>query len=106
MRLQFFVCCRILPTPAKEWGFNRARADGVDTDLALFQVERPGARERSHGSLGSAVDAESFPCCHGSGSRSVEDDRTALVQERQRLLHGEEDAFHIGVEGVMKLLFG
>src|SRR5690242_11983586 len=83
-----------------------ARADGVDTDMAIFQFERPGARERSHGSLGSAVDAESFLRCSGSGNRSVEDDRTALVQERQRLLHSKEDAFHIGVKGVSKLFLG
>ena len=36
--------------------------------LAIFQVERPSARERSHGRLGSAVDAESFPHCSRSGN--------------------------------------
>src|SRR5258707_13732024 len=106
MRLEPLGRLLILPYVVDERRVDDAWADGVDTDMAIFQVERPGARERAHGSLGSAVDAESFLHCSGSENPSVEDDRTALVQERQRLLHREEDAFHIGVEGVSKLFLG
>src|SRR6266568_3437434 len=62
MHLELLGLLLRVPYVVPERRVDHAWADGVDTDTATFQVERPGARERSHGSLGSAEDADSFPC--------------------------------------------
>ena len=41
-------------------GVNRARTDGVDADLAVFQVDCPCTRKRSYSGLGCAVNTESL----------------------------------------------
>jgi hypothetical protein len=54
---------------------NRTRTYGVDSDLALFQLDCPGASERPYGGFGCAVNGcrwESFGC----SDRSIQNDGT------------------------------
>jgi hypothetical protein len=51
---------RVTVTPAlvERWRFDRAGADGIDADLAAPEIHGPAARERPHGGVSGAVDAE------------------------------------------------
>ena len=48
---------------------DRTRADRVDSDLAVFQLDRPGASERSYSSLSRTVNTHRR-VCFGSSDRS------------------------------------
>src|SRR5258706_10337397 len=60
-------------------GRDDACADGVDADLAIFEIRGPAARERAHSSLRSRVDAERRHAL-GTGHGSVKDNGAAIVK--------------------------
>src|SRR2546422_70600 len=83
---------------------DRAGAHGVNADAAILQVRRPGARERADGGFAGAVHAVGRKPLAGDNGR-IQDDRSAIGQQRERLLHGEQDAFHVDVEDRVEELF-
>src|SRR3989441_3468835 len=84
---------------------DRTRADRVDADLAGLEIDRPAPRERPHRRLGRAVHAEALEAL-GAGDRRVQDDRPAVPEERQRLLHGEEQTLDVAAERRVEVLLG
>src|SRR4029453_10203472 len=72
---------------------------------AALEVDRPVPREGPHGRLGGAVDAERLEALR-SGDRGVEDDRAAGLEQGQPLLHGEEQALHVGAEDLVVVRLG
>src|SRR5262249_25312554 len=96
----------LLPRPpglAEARRFSRAGADGVHADLAVPQLRRPAARERPHGGLAAAVDAARFHPLD-RGDRGIQDDGRAVREERQRLLHGEEQSLDVDGEELVEVL--
>src|SRR5262245_49479373 len=96
----------LLPRPpgfVEAWRFGRAGADGVHADLAVPQLRRPAARERPHGGLAGAVDAARFHPLNRR-DRGIQDDRPAGREERQRLLHGEEQPLDVDGEELVEVL--
>src|SRR5262245_52671223 len=83
--------------------FSRAGDDGVYADLAVPQLRRPAARERPHGGLAAAVDAARFHPLD-RGDRGIQDDGRAVREERQRLLHGEEQSLDVDGEELVEVL--
>src|SRR5207245_1425341 len=85
-RLKLLAYSLGLRQAVKAWCVDRSWTASVPADLSLLQVKNPGASERPHGGLGSAVDAERRISgrCH---DRGVEDDRSAVRNQRQGLLH-------------------
>src|SRR5205814_10689937 len=79
--------------------------DRVDADLAGLEIDRPAPRERPHRRLGRAVHAEALEAL-GAGDRRVQDDRPAVPEERQRLLHGEEQTLDVAAERRVEVLLG
>src|SRR6202163_2319434 len=89
----------------REFGRRRPGRQHVYPDAGALQVLRPGPREVAHCRLARAVGSESRGA-RGAGARSGQDDRTALVHQRQRLLDREDRTLHIGVEGFVNVLGG
>src|SRR2546422_394410 len=84
---------------------DRTRADRVDADPAPLEIDGPAARERAHRRLGGAVDAGGLEAL-GGGDGRVQDDRAAILKQRQGLLHREEQALDVGAERRVELLLG
>src|SRR6266481_2041471 len=84
---------------------DRSGADGVNADPALLEVDGPGAREGADGGLGRAVDTEGLHPLR-SGDRRVQDDRAAIPEERQGLLHREEESLDVDAEGPVEVRLG
>src|SRR6266481_3742287 len=82
-----------------------AGADGVDPDLAVFQIGGPRTRKRTHSSLGCAVNAKCRHALHGNDG-SVQDDGPSVDQQRKRLLYGEEKSFDIRAERLVEMRLG
>src|SRR6267142_338053 len=85
-------------------GVDRAWAHGVHADAAIPQVHRPRARERADGGLRGTVHAVRWKSLAPDDGR-IQNDRGAIRQERQRLLHREQDAFDVDVEDRVEELF-
>src|SRR2546426_3557400 len=82
-----------------------ARAHCVHANAAILQVRCPCPRERTHGGFCGAIDTirrEPFAADDGR----IQDDRGTVRQQRKRLLHREEQAFHIDVEDRVIVLLG
>ena len=86
-------------------GLDQTRANSVDADLAVFEFNGPGACEGPHGGLGGVIH-RGPGYRFGGGDRGVQDNRTALLQERQGLLHREEQPFDVDAEPAVKEGFG
>src|SRR6266403_2520541 len=107
--------CNHLPElPARFRGrhhaFQTGRVDGarahcVHANAAILQVRCQCPRERAHGGLCGAVDAVCRRPFAGADGR-VQDDRGAVRQQRQRLLHREKHALHVDVEDPVVQLLG
>ncbi|SPF34315.1 hypothetical protein SBA4_1480009 [Candidatus Sulfopaludibacter sp. SbA4] len=80
------------------------RTDGVDTDLTGLEIGRPAAGEGPDGGLAGAVDTEGFRAI-GSRRRGRQDDRAAVLHQRQGFLHCEKRPFDVAVESFVKVLF-
>src|SRR4029077_462795 len=84
---------------------NSAGAEDVDANSSLLELDQPGTREGAHGSFAGAVDAERREALD-AGDRGGEEDGAVVVEERQRLLDGEERTAHVEVESLVEVLFG
>src|SRR3984893_3997711 len=67
---------------------DRARADRIDPDATILQLRRPRADEGADCRLGSTVGGEAGDPL-ALGDRVDYDDRPAVIQKRQGLLHRE-----------------
>src|SRR5258707_953155 len=67
---------------------DRAWADRIDPDATILQLRRPRADEGADCRLGGAVSGEAGDALV-CGDRGDHDDRPAVIQKRQRLLHRE-----------------
>src|SRR5262245_28942580 len=76
---------------------DEAWAHRVHANAAILQVRCPCPRERAHGGLRGASDASRWRPFAGADGR-IQDDRGAIRQQRQRLLHGEKQALHMDIE--------
>src|SRR6516164_10183778 len=76
---------------------DEAWAHRVYANAAILQVRCPCPRERAHGGLRGASDTSRRRPFAGADGR-IQDDRGAIRQQRQRLLHREKQAFHMDVE--------
>src|SRR5215471_6087065 len=83
--------------------FNRARANGVHADLVVPQVHGPTARERPHSGLAGTVNTGKYRP-FGRGERGGQNDRSAVREERQRLLHSEEQSLDVDGEELVEVL--
>src|SRR5271155_687149 len=91
-------------------GIEDRRVDGAGTedvhsDSALLELQEPRTGERANRGLTGAVDAKRRKTLD-AGNGTVEKDRAVVVEERERLLHGEERAAHVEIEGVVEVLLG
>jgi len=84
---------------------KRTRTDGVDADLAMFQVDGPGTREGPYSNLGCAVNSWPFDS-FGCAGRSIWNNRTAILKQRKRFLYREQQPFHVDAEYFIKMWFG
>jgi hypothetical protein len=73
---------------------NHARTNGVDADLAVFEIRAECAREGTHGGFGCAVHAERGRSCYGD-DRRIQSDRASILKERERFLHGEQKTLDV-----------
>src|SRR5262249_41157770 len=71
--------------------------------LWLPQVRGPTARERPHSGLAGTVNTGKYRP-FGRRERGGQNDRSAVREERQRLLHGEEYSFDVDVEQVVEVV--
>src|SRR5258708_39490496 len=62
-------------------------------------------REGTHCRFGCAVHTERGRSCHGN-DRRIQNDRTSILKERKRFLHGEQKTLDVGVENLVEVLFG
>ena len=89
----------------REFGRHRAGRQHVYPDAGALQVLRPGPREVAYRRLARAVGGHPRGA-RGAGTRSGQDDRTALAHQRQRLLDREDRTLHVGVEGFVDVFGG
>src|SRR5712691_5975856 len=81
-----------------------SRAHCIHANAAILQVRCPCPRERTHGGLGGAIHTIRRQPFAGDDGR-IQDDRGTIRQQRKRLLHREQETFHIDVEDrVIELL--
>src|SRR4030081_2638824 len=73
------------------------RAQEIEADPALLEFVRPCTREGTQRGLARVVDAPPR-ASDDADDRALDDDRTAFVEVRKRLLHGEEGTAHVDVE--------
>src|SRR5438093_4651080 len=73
------------------------RTHRVHANAAILQVRGPCPRERTHGGFCGAINTIRREPFTGDDGR-VQDDRGAIRQKRERLLHREKQALHIYVE--------
>jgi hypothetical protein len=81
-----------------------ARTHCIHPDLALPEVDGPGARKRADRGLGRGVDAEGRTAGGGS-DQCVQYDRSARLQQRERLLHRKQHSLHVHVKLLVKMVF-
>src|SRR6266849_6223814 len=86
-----------------EWVENRrvdgAGAEDVHPNSSLLELDQPGTREGAHGGFTGAIYAEGRESLD-AGDGAVEEDGAVVVEERQRLLDGEERTAHVEVESL------
>lgn len=82
-----------------------AGADDVHADAAILQLQQPGARERADRRLAGTVYAKGREALD-AGDGAVQDNGAVVVEERQRLLDGEEGTAYVEVEGLVEVLLG
>src|SRR5882672_3819209 len=85
--------------------FNRARAHGIYANSALGQFRRQRTREGTQRRLRRRV----YRTVHQSdfaGHGRIDDDRRAVIQQRQRFLDREIHTFRIDVEELVVQAFG
>src|SRR3984885_1182476 len=87
------------------WGRYGTGADDVYTDLAVFQIDDPAAREGTQRGFARGIDAERRHTLDRN-HRRVEDDRGSSGHQRQGLLHAEQRSLHIDVESLVETRFG
>src|SRR5258708_39123787 len=63
----------------------------------------PGASKRADGGFRGAVDAESFHPDRGD-NRGIQDNRSPILQQRKRFLHGEKQPFDVDIEDLVEML--
>src|SRR5258708_11004279 len=73
--------------------------------MTILEIRGPGAHEGANCSLAGCVNAKGRSAFY-AGDRAREKDGTAIIQERQPLLHREECALYIDVEQLVKMFFG
>src|SRR5580658_2645257 len=86
------------------WRRDDARTDCIHPNLASLEVDGPGARKRADRGLGRAVDAEGRTA-GGGNDRRVQYDRSARLEQRERLLHGKQQSPHVHVKLFVKMFF-
>src|SRR3984957_11253814 len=72
--------------------------------MAVLEIQCPGPHERTEGGLGRAVHTEGGRTFHAC-DRAIENDRAAIVHQRQGFLHGEQGALNVDVEKLVEMLF-
>src|SRR5437773_12063600 len=82
-----------------------AWAHCVHANASILQVRRPCPRERTHGGFGGAIHTIRRQPSAGDDGRS-QDDRGTVRHQRKRLLHREQEPFHIDVEDRVIVLLG
>src|SRR6267143_335571 len=95
------TCCSLIPRLV--WYPGVGTTPGLMTLTRMFlplKIHAACARKRAHRRLAGAVDAQGHQAGR-AGDRGVQDDRTAVTKKRQRLLHREQQALHVGVEDLV-----
>src|SRR5882724_9571630 len=91
--------------PVEERGVDGAWTDDVDPNASSLEVRGPRAREGAYGGFRGRVDAEGREALD-VGDGGVQDDGSAVGHQRKSLLHREQDALDVDVEGGVEMLFG
>src|SRR5208283_1546641 len=105
IRAKLFELSRGQAHLSEDWRLDGAGADGVDPNFAVLQFRRPASGEGTHGGFRRRVNAEAGHSLRVRYGR-IEDDRSAVDDQRQRLLDSEKQAFHIYVEVVVEMRLG
>jgi hypothetical protein len=84
---------------------RRAGADHIDANLTVPQLTCPRAGERPQRRLDRRVHPDAVAAL-GVRVRRVEDDRATVIEQRQRLLHGEHHALEVDVQLIVQMLLG
>src|ERR1700691_1419435 len=71
--------------------------------MAVPEIQGPGSDEGAEGGLRCAVDAEGGRTFHAR-DRAVENNRAAIVQQRQGFLYGEKRSLDVDVEKFVEML--
>lgn len=93
-----------MATAGRTWPRNTCAAtDHVYADLSVFQIVDPCARKGTHGCFARSIHTEGWGALDARDG-AVQNDGPSLVEQRQRLLRGEQSAAHIEVERLIKVL--
>jgi hypothetical protein len=76
---------------------DRARADRIDTNTAVLELDGPRPRERAYRRFCRAVSTMGWQA-FDPGDRAGQDNAASIRHQWQRLLHGEDESAHIDVE--------
>ena len=79
--------------------------DDVHTNAARREIARKRARECANAGLGGCI-RRITGLAQRADDRAVQDDRSAVIEIRQRVFHGEEDRGQIDVDDLAKEIFG
>jgi len=84
---------------------DRTGTEDVHANSALLEFQQPCASEGADRGLAGAVDAARREALNARNG-AVQKDGAVVVEVRERLLHSEERAAHVEVEGVVEVLLG
>src|ERR1700738_3823481 len=102
--LRLEILLRIWTKRIENRGVDRSWTQDIHADISFLEVDQPRACERSHRSLACTIDAKGRKA-FDAGDRTVQEDGTTVGEEWQRLLHCEERATHVEVEGLVEVFF-
>src|SRR5271166_1227240 len=88
-------------SPPEDRSLDRPRAHHIDPNAAPHQFRRQRPRKGTHGSLRSCIN-RGVPCALLPRDRGIQDDRSAILHQRQRLLDREIKPLHVDVELLVK----
>ena len=91
-------------SPVKYRRIYRAGTDDVDPDPS-FELGSPSSGEGTYGRFAGAVHDSARKSLH-SGNRTIQNDRPAVLHERQSLLHGKQAPTDVDVERIVEPFLG
>ena len=95
-------CNGVCRLPIDNRCIGRPRTNNVGTNVTILEIQGPGSDKRTESGLRRALDTEgrrTLDACN----RAVEDDRSAIFQQRQGFLHCEQRSLDVDAEELVKM---